>query len=69
MKKRLLIVLLSVCIAIISAFAFTACGETNSDGGNGGNGDGGNSGTTATTPETPDGGDSDGLLFKDVMLF
>ena len=73
MKKKLLIIMLALIMTIASAFALTACGETNGDGnggsntGNTGNGDntdnttvvtpGGD--TTVTTPETPDSGDND----------
>ena len=73
MKKKLLIIMLALIMTIASAFALTACGETNSDGnggsntGNTGNGDntdnttvvalGGD--TTVTTPETPNSGDND----------
>ena len=63
--------MLTLIVAIASAFALTACGETNGNGGsntgNTGNGDntentivvtpGGD--TTVTTPETPDSGDND----------
>ena len=51
MKRKFLIVLLGACLAIVSAFAFTACGETEKP--DDGNGDNGNS--TVVTP----GGDTD----------
>ena len=71
MRRKFLIVMFALIVAIASAFALTACGETNGDGGsntgNNGNGDntdnttvvtpGGD--TTVTTPETPDSGDND----------
>ena len=51
MKKKLLIVMLTPIVAIASAFALTACGETN------GNGNGDN--TDNTTVVTPGGGNKD----------
>lgn len=51
MKKKLLIVMLTLIVAIASAFALTACGETN------GNGNGDN--TDNTTVVTPGGGNKD----------
>ena len=55
MKKKLLIVTLALIVAIVAAFALTACGETNGDGGNnGGSGDN----TDNSTVVTP-GGDTD----------
>ena len=73
MKKKLLIIMLALIMTIASAFALTACGETNGDGnggsntGNNGNGDNTDKTTvvtpggdnTVTTPETPDSGDND----------
>ena len=71
MKRKFLIVMFALIVAIASAFALTACGETNGNGGsNTGNiGNGDNNGnttvvtpggdTTVTTPETPDSGDND----------
>ena len=51
MKRKFLIVLLALTLAIVSAFVITACGETEKpDGGNGDNGD-----STVVTP----GGDTD----------
>ena len=44
MKKKLLIIMLALIMTIASAFALTACGETNGDGNGGGNSGGGNSG-------------------------
>lgn len=41
MKRKCLIVLLGACLAIVSAFALAACGETDKP--DGGNGDNGNS--------------------------
>ena len=61
MKKKLLIVMLTLIVAIVSAFALTACGETNGNGnggsntGNAGNGDN----TDNTTVVTPGGGNKD----------
>ena len=59
MKKKLLIVMLTLIVAIASAFALTACGETNGNGGsntgNTGNGDN----TDNTTVVTPGGGNKD----------
>ncbi len=56
MKKKLLIVMLTLIVAIASAFAFTACGETNGDGGsntgNTGNGDNTDN-PTVVTPDIP----------------
>ncbi len=56
MKKKLLIVMLTLIVAIASAFALTACGETNGDGGsntgNTGNGDNTDN-TTVVTPDIP----------------
>ena len=51
MKRKFLIVLLALALAIVSAFALTACGETEKP--DDGNGDNGNS--TVVTP----GGDTD----------
>lgn len=52
MKKKLLVILLSICIAVASAFALTACGETGTpDNGNGGD-------TTVTEPV------GDGIQYK-----
>ena len=55
MKKKLLIVMFALIVAIASAFALTACGETNGNGGsntgNTGNGDN----TDNTTVVTPGG--------------
>ena len=51
MKRKFLIVLLALIVAIVSAFALTACGETEKP--DDGNGDNGNS--TVVTP----GGDTD----------
>lgn len=47
MKRKILIVLLALMLAIVSAFALTACGETEKP--DGGNGDNGNS--TVVTPD------------------
>ncbi len=61
MKKKLLIIMLALIMTIASAFALTACGETNGDGnggsntGNNGNGDN----TDNTTVVTPGGGNKD----------
>ena len=61
MKKKLLIIMLALIMTIASAFALTACGETNGDGnggsntGNTGNGDN----TDNTTVVTPGGGNKD----------
>lgn len=59
MKKKLLIIMLALIMTIASAFAFTACGETNGNGGsntgNTGNGDN----TDNTTVVTPGGGNKD----------
>ena len=54
MKRKFLIVLLALALAIVSAFAMIACGETNKP--DGGNGDNGNS--TVVTPggDTGNGG-------------
>ena len=41
MKRKFLIVLLALTLAIVSAFVITACGETDKP--DGGNGDNGNS--------------------------
>ena len=60
MKKKLLIVMLALIVAIASAFTLTACGETNGNGGSntGNNGNGDNTdNTTVVTP--PPGGDAD----------
>lgn len=46
MKKKLLTVLLSLCIAVASTFALTACGETSGTGDK----NNGGSGSTVTTP-------------------
>ena len=57
MKKKLLIVMFALIVAIVAAFAFTACGETNGDGnggsntGNTGNG-GSNTGNTGNGDNT-----------------
>ena len=68
MKKKLLIIMLALIMTIASAFALTACGETNGNGGsntgntgNGGSNTGntGNGDNTVTKPETPDSGDND----------
>ncbi len=54
MKRKFLIVMFALIVAIVSAFAFTACGETNGNGnggsttGNTGNGDN-NGNTTVVT--------------------
>ena len=53
MKRKFLIVLLALTLAIVSAFALTACGETNNDGNGGGN-SGGNDNTDNPTIVTPD---------------
>ena len=53
MKKKLLIIMLALIMTIASAFALTACGETNGNGGsNTGNNDNGdnNGNTTVVTP-------------------
>ena len=59
MKKKLLIIMLALIMTIVSAFALTACGETNGNGGsntgNTGNGDN----TDNTTVVTPGGGNKD----------
>lgn len=61
MKRKFLIVMFALIVAIASAFALTACGETNGDGnggsntGNTGNGDN----TDNTTVVTPGGGNKD----------
>ena len=59
MKKKLLIIMLALIMTIASAFALTACGETNGDGGsntgNTGNGDN----TDNTTVVTPGGDNTD----------
>ena len=59
MKKKLLIIMLALIMTIASAFALTACGETNGDGGSntGNNGNGDN--TDNTTVVTPGGGNKD----------
>ena len=49
MKRKYLIVLLVLTLAIVSAFALAACGETDKP--DGGNGDNGNS--TVVTPDIP----------------
>ena len=56
MKRKFLIVMFALIVAIASAFALTACGETNGDGGSntGNNGNGDN--TDNTTVVTPPGG-------------
>lgn len=53
MKRKFLIVLLALALAIVSAFALIACGETNNDGNGGGN-SGGNDNTDNPTVVTPD---------------
>ncbi len=66
MKRKFLIVLLALTLAIVSAFALTACGETKTP-------DDGNGGSTVVTPRTvaDDNGssdDSDGeptFIYKD----
>ena len=50
--------MLALIVAIASAFALTACGETNGNGGSN-TGNTGNGDSTVTTPETPDSGDND----------
>ena len=45
MKRKFLIVLLALTLAIVSAFALTACGETKTP-------DDGNGGSTVVTPRT-----------------
>ena len=59
MKKKLLIIMLALIMTIASAFALTACGETNGNGGsntgNTGNGDN----TDNTTVVTPGGDNTD----------
>ena len=60
MKRKFLIVLLGACLAIVSAFALTACGETEKP--DGGNGDNGNS--TVVTP----GGDTDNKGNDDTKM-
>jgi len=58
MKKKLLIVMLALVVAIVAAFALTACGETNVDGNGGSNaGNGDNNGNTSVV--TPDGDSTD----------
>ena len=56
MKKKLLIIMLALIMTIASAFALTACGETNGNGGsntgNTGNGDNTDN-TTVVTPDIP----------------
>ena len=67
MKKKLLIILLSLCVAITSAFTLSACrGKNNINGGNVDNG-GGSSTTTTDDGKTDnkdnsatDGGKTDG---------
>lgn len=55
MKRKFLIVLLALTLAIVSAFALTACGETEKpDDGNGGGNSGGNDNTDNSTVVTPD---------------
>ncbi len=54
MKKKLLIIMLALIMTIASAFALTACGETN------GNGNGDNSGSSVVTPDTDTGNGGDG---------
>ena len=51
MKKKLLIVMFALIVAIASAFALTACGETNGAGNGGSNtGNTGNAITPTTLP-------------------
>ena len=59
MKKKLLIIMLALIMTIASAFALTACGETNGNGGSntGNTGNGDNNGNT--TVVTPGGGNTD----------
>ena len=59
MKKKLLIVMLTLIVAIASAFALTACGETNGDGNGGSNtGNTGNGDKTDNTTVVTPGGDN-----------
>ena len=59
MKKKLLIVMLALIVAIASAFAFTACGETNGNGGSNTGNNGNDDNTDNTTVVTPGGGNKD----------
>ena len=59
MKKKLLIVMLALIVAIASAFALTACGETNGDGGSNTGNNGNDDNTDNTTVVTPGGGNKD----------
>ena len=56
MKKKLLIVMFALIVAIASAFTLTACGETN---GNGGSNTGNNGNGGSTTGNTGNGDNTD----------
>ena len=59
MKKKLLIIILALIMAVASAFALTTCGATNgNDGSNTGN-NGNDDNTDNTTVVTPGGGNKD----------
>ena len=59
MKKKLLIIMLALIMTIASAFALTACGETNGDGNGGSNtGNTGNGDKTDNTTVVTPGGDN-----------
>lgn len=66
MKKKLLIVMFALIVAIASAFTLTACGETNGNGGsntgntcNGGSNTGNNGNGGSTTGNTGNGDNTD----------
>ena len=59
MKKKLLIIMLALIMTIASAFALTACGETNGNGGSNTGNNGNDDNTDNTTVVTPGGGNKD----------